>query len=161
MLTYSVAIAAGILSHAVFVGGATFVYAVTMPMIRQPYVPVPVQLRQWAYMYTQGLKIMVTATIVSTLAYSCAALLAEAGSSLRWAAAAAALLAIAILPLTMVLMRPVNNKLLKLLELENEADILIQAPALLKKWNSYHLVRLLVSSLGFINAVAILAGFYV
>jgi hypothetical protein len=159
MISSSAALACGIFAHSIFVGGNIMVSFVIVPTILSSFVPPRVQLQQWNKTYHIASRIMVAMTLISTISYAIAAYVAPT-KAVQNAALLSTAFAISPFPVTGFFILPHNKHLKELLKRDKVEEIQEETEPLIIKWNQLSAVRTVVSTIGFINGLMILAGFY-
>lgn len=147
-------LAVGLVSQSIFFGGNIVISSIFVPNIRQKDITPKLQLNLWERMYDDSSKLMPVAAITSFLCYMYEAYLSNPGSAARQSSIISGVLSIAVLPFTIGAMFGTIKKLKGFLSLESDQELTQNNfGGWIDHWNKLSIVRVLIFSAGFANAL--------
>lgn len=147
-------LALGLVSQSIFIGGNIALSSIFIPIIRQKDVPPKLQVKLWDKLFEDSAKLMARCALVSFLCYLYEAYTADSGSPLRQSAIISGGLSIAVIPFTFGAIMGTIKQLKALASLENDQELVKHKfGSLIDRWNKLSVVRMLIFSAGFANAL--------
>lgn len=148
-------LAVGLAAQSIFIGGNVFVSSIFIPIVRHSDVPPKLQLSQWEKMYDKASKLMASSAVVTFACYAYEAYQAAAGSDTRNVFIRSAISSILVIPFTIGVIFPTIKKLKGFKALKTDAELADKDVSYwIGHWNQLSIVRFLIFSVGFVNALA-------
>lgn len=147
-------LALGLVSQSIFFGGNIALSTIFIPIIRQEDVPPKLQVKLWGRLFEESAKLMSRSALVSFLCYMYEAYSANSGTTIRQSAIISGVLSIAVIPFTIGAIMGTVRKLKALSSLEDDQELVKHKFGdLIDRWNKLSVVRMLIFSAGFANAL--------
>lgn len=143
------AIALGLFSQSIFVGGNIAISGVAMPAVRKTNTPADVQQRQWEVLYDNGSKIYATCSLISGISYFYAAYNNSVDDHHFKILLFTGATAISALPVTLLAIAPTVKKLKGLAGISSSEEAEQKGVgALIDKWSFLSFIRWSISATG-------------
>lgn len=145
-------LATGLAFQSIFVGGNVAISALFIPIIRNNNIAPSSQVKIWERVFVGGAKLMVSSAVASTLCYLYLAYY-SASSSERTSMLVSAGFSLSVILFTRVAMYPNIRYLQGLARLSDEELKSEDYGQAIDHWNKLSILRCLIFSVGFINAL--------
>lgn len=147
----------GIAPQILFVGGASSLSFITIPIILKDYVPNEVKLKQFSDLYDLGKNIFATSALLSTISYAVEAYLNRNDQNVFFTALTSSIISFTPLPFTIIAIAPYVKALKNFPLNQTGKEKTSEINALLKQWSILNLGRAALFSVGLFNTLVFIS----